>query len=286
VRTHTPGLDIPRRVLPIEIITMNITTWEIPDSPPRRPAGNTPIVLAVGVFDGVHQGHQELLRRVVHYAQEIPAAVPAVLTFDPNPAAVIRPVLFPGSLMTFPERMARIGAFGIQEAVVVSFSPAFAAMPGPVFLEYMDILFPDLRRIVVGYNFHLGHDRDVSAEDLKERMSRPGVRVDIVPALKDNEHSISSSRIRRAITDGDLTTAARLLGRPYGISVAAGGDQLSSGVSQLLPPPGCYQCTVSGEDQSREGMMEITDDGRLRWEPRITRTQHVIPRSKVDVCYS
>lgn len=273
---------------------VNLTAWGVPDAPPKNPVGDGPVVLAVGVFDGVHRGHQELLRRVVRYASAIPSAVPAVLTFNPNPAAVIRPAAFPGSIMTFQDRIARIGAFGIRHAVVVGFSPAFAAMPGGIFLEYVSAIFPDLRRIVVGYNFHLGHDRDVGAEELQKWMARPGVgpivrpgvRVDIVPALKDNEHSISSSRIRRAITAGDLSTAERLLGRPFGISVTENGEQETPYTPQLLPPPGCYQCTVSGEDLSREGMMEITADGTLRWEPRITSIQHVIPRSKVDGCYS
>lgn len=262
---------------------MKTALWEDPDYPPRSHYSHLPISLAVGVFDGVHLGHQQLLRRAVSDALRLGHGVPAVLTFDPNPATVVRPDSFPGFLSPLRERLSLFSSFGIRESVIVRFSSRFATMSGPEFLERILHVFPSLQLMVAGFNFHLGHNRDIGPQELTRRLNAHAIRVDIVPALKDNVDSISSSRIRRAVAAGDLETAAGLLGRPYRIAVVDDARGQSHDSSQLLPPPGAYSCTISGADSSREGMMEISDEGSLRWEPRITQTQYVIPRSKKDV---
>lgn len=258
---------------------MNIVHWTALQRLPAASASERPVSLAVGVFDGVHRGHQLLLQRAVSDARELDHGVPAVLTFDPNPAKILRPESFPGVLSTIAERLALFQRAGIEEVVVVRFSREFAATPGPLFLEGLHRVFPRLRLMVAGFNFRLGHNRDTGPEELETWFSRRGIRVDIVTSLKDNEDTISSSRIRRAVAAGDLETAARLLGRPYRIDVVPCVDSEDYFPEQLLPPPGRYYCTVNGEDFSREGMMEVSDEGILRWEPRITKTHYVIPRS-------
>lgn len=259
---------------------MKVIHWTALDDPPERTVPDRPVSLAVGVFDGIHRGHQRLLRRAVVDAGRLDHGIPAVLTFDPNPATIINPASFPGVLSTLAERLALFREFGIEEVVIVNFSHHFAVTPGAEFLERLLRVFPHLQLMVAGFNFHLGHNRDTGPEELKTWFNARGIRVDIVPALKDNVDSISSSRIRRAVAAGDLGRATRLLGRPYRIDVVPCVDSEDYFPEQLLPPPGRYVCTVSGEDFSREGMMEISDEGILRWEPRITKTHYVIPRSK------
>jgi len=114
-------------------------------------------------------------------------------------------------------------------------------------------------------------------------MHHRGVRVDIVPALKDNDESISSSRIRRAIAVGDLKLAALLLGRPYTVAVEGALPFHRDECSQLLPPAGSYFCTFVREDSNREGMIRISADGTLRWEPLLTETKYVLLRRTAHV---
>lgn len=253
----------------------SIRYWEDPERPPEPANPGHAVSLALGVFDGVHRGHQRLLHRVVYDAEALYRGRPAVLTFEPNPAAVFQGPDYPGNLTTLEYRLELFKRFGIEEVMIIRFSRRFAALSGPGFLDLLIRAFPELRLMVVGYNFRLGHNQDMNGSLLAQWMSAHGIRVDIVPALKDNEQSISSSRIRRAIAAGDLEEAEALLGHPYRISVAADPPQ-------LLPPPGRYRCTIVGEASSREGMMEISDEGTLQWEPRITPTYYVIPRSIAD----
>ena len=260
---------------------MTILRWEEPETPPVAHLIDRPVSLAVGVFDGVHRGHQGLLQRAVTDAERLGHGVPAVLTFDPNPATIVYPESFPGILSTPEERLTLFKQFGIEEVIIVRFSPAFAVTPGPVFLQRILEIYPGLRLVVAGFNFHLGHNRDTGPRELTHQLATRGIRVDIVPALKDNEDSISSSRIRRAVATGDLEKAAALLGRQYRIFIAPGAHSNTCRPVQLLPPPGTYSCTLAGEGSSREGMMEISDEGILRWEPRITQIHYVIPRSRI-----
>ncbi len=263
-------------------MSIPVTYWTDPDAPPDGFPTRRPVSLAVGVFDGVHRGHQELLKRAVDDAAQLDDGIPAVLTFDPNPARLVRPDSYLGDLSTVGERMHRFAESGIEEAIVVSFSTAFASMSGYAFLERILHLFPHLQLMVVGFNFHLGHNRDVHAEELARWMGRRGIRVDIVQALKDNVDSISSSRIRRAVAAGDLGNAAAMLGRPYTVAVDGQLPSHRNECSQLLPPVGRYPCTFVHEGFSREGMMGVAENGTLAWEPRTENTRYVILRSTTD----
>jgi riboflavin kinase/FMN adenylyltransferase len=216
-------------------------------------------------------------------AQTLEHGIPAVLTFDPNPARLVRPDSYLGDLTTIHDRMHYFADYGVEEAIVVAFSPPFAAMSGYSFLERILALFPHLQLMVVGFNFHLGHNRDIHATELARWMGDRSVRVDIVQALKDNDDSISSSRIRRAVAAGDLGHAAAMLGRPYIVSINGRLPSHRSECSQLLPPAGDYRCTVVHEESSREGMMRVVGDGTLEWEPRAEHTHYVILRSTIDV---
>lgn len=258
-------------------MTTSLRYWTSFRDIPWPPSETGPTSLALGVFDGVHRGHQELLRRVIAEAEQTPRGRAGVLTFEPNPAGFLFPDSFPGALSLLSERVEEFQRFGFSDVVVVEFSREFADLPGTVFLERFLEIFPHLESVVVGFNFHLGHNRDVDSRALRTWLQGRGIRVDIVPALKDNDDSISSSRIRRAVAAGDLAVASRLLGRPYRIAVSGVGGVRTGASAQLFPPPGRYRCTLVGEDSSREGMMEISENGNLWWEPQIDQIHYVIP---------
>ena len=262
---------------------MRLHRWVDPCHITGPVISGVPVNLALGVFDGVHRGHQELLRRAVTAARRHPGGISTVLTFDPNPAAVLRPDLFPGNVSTMNQRLAEFRRFEIDETVVIRFSREFSLLPGERFLQNLITAVPALKTVVVGYNFHMGHNRDVGAEKLKDWLSTDGIRVDIVPALKDNDDSISSSRVRRAIATGDLGQVGIMTGRPYTIEVGKSPPKTRQECRQLLPPAGVYVCTFLTGGSSREGMMEISESGDIQWEPRITKNHSVIPRRRVDV---
>lgn len=254
--------------------------WEDPASPPPPIQAEQPIHLAIGVFDGVHRGHQELITRVVTAG---PLRTPAVVIFAPSPAEVLQEREHLGMISTVDQRVAWLGEAGIERVIRIRFSCAFAGIPGRVFLEQLISTIPGLQQIVVGFNFRLGRGRDVTPDIFAQWMGERGIRVDIVPALKDNEQSISSSRVRRAIASGDLVAAERMLGRPFALSFSGDLPGRRERCYQILPPPGTYQCTYHTEDHNREGMMVIAESGYIHWEPRITGKITVIPRRTVNV---
>ncbi len=267
-------------------VNVPLNFWDDPDHPPDGFPSSRPVSLAVGVFDGVHRGHRELLKRAVADAGQLDHGIAAVLTFDPNPSRLLHPETYLGDLSTRNLRLEFFAQSGIEEVLVVHFNERFAAIPGRIFLEKIMDLFPYLRLVVVGFNFHIGHNRDVHAAELSRWMSRRGVRVDIVPALKDNNESISSSRIRRAVAVGDLELAATLLGRPYTVATDGVLPSHRSECHQLLPPPGTYNCLYVREDSNREGMIRVSEDGTLQWERALNDIQYVLLRraSHVNDC--
>jgi riboflavin kinase/FMN adenylyltransferase len=257
-----------------------VLDWKAPAALPPLVLPDLPVNLAIGVFDGVHRGHQELIKRVV--TPDSPG-FPLVVTFAPSPAEVLHHREHQGMISTVEQRINWLGQAGVKMVIRIHFSQSFARIPGPIFLEYLASAIPGIRQVVVGFNFALGRDRDVTPEILSQWMGERGIRVDIVPALKDNELSISSSRVRRAIASGDLLAAKRMLGRPFSLAFAEELPTTRQQCYQILPPAGTYRCTYIWEDHSREGMMAIAESGDIHWEPRITGKIRVIPRRIADV---
>ncbi len=258
-----------------------VIEWQAPDDQPSSFPVGKPVSLAIGVFDGVHRGHQELIKRTVG-ASERSAGQSWIISFDPNPARLTRPASYVGDLTTPTQRALRFGAMGVDAMLLIRFSPEFARVSGYRFLESLCHFFPRLETVVVGYNFHLGYRRDVHAEEASVWFSERRVRVDIVEALTDNSGSISSSRIRRAVAAGDLEQAHELLGRPYCVAVDGRLPSHRNNSEQVLPPAGTYHCTYHGPDHSREGMMGIHNDGVLVWERSELPISFVTLRRKLD----
>ncbi|CAN5884491.1 bifunctional riboflavin kinase/FAD synthetase [soil metagenome] len=172
-------------------------------------------VVALGNFDGVHIGHQRVLRRAVEVAQEVGEAVVAA-TFHPHPRSVLRPGSEPKLLTTMELRSEALLRFGADEVRVIRFDRALANKSPEEFVQ--DVLIGELMAgsVVVGENFRFGHKASGGVEDLSHLMDDRGGNVYTVTVREVNgEKEINSTRIRELIAAGEVSGAARLLGRPY-----------------------------------------------------------------------
>jgi riboflavin kinase/FMN adenylyltransferase len=172
-----------------------------------------PAAVAIGVFDGVHAGHQELLRRTIATAREL-GVKSAVLTFHPHPACVVAPERAPKLLYTPEERCRLLTEQGIDEVLVLPFNQAVASMPPEEFASGLLRTVFDARAILVGENFRFGCARagDISTLANLGFLTRP------LPAVTRRGLVVSSSEIRKRVEAGEVSKAARLLGRCYAIT--------------------------------------------------------------------
>jgi riboflavin kinase / FMN adenylyltransferase len=180
------------------------------------PADLGPTAVTIGVFDGVHQGHRALLGRV---AEEAAARglLPGAITFDRHPMAVVRPGSHPKLLSTLCQRVALLGDSGMKFVLVLPFTPKLSRMAAEEFAVKVLLEAVSARVVVVGANFRFGH-RATGDSRLIAELARPR-EVDVVAVSLDTEagEAVSSTRIRSALADGDVETAARLLGRPFAV---------------------------------------------------------------------
>ncbi len=172
-----------------------------------------PLHLAIGVFDGVHVGHQALIRRLVEGAQAGRATAVAA-TFDPLPIQVLAPGAPPSALSDASERVELLTLAGADAVVVFRYDAAFAAIKARDFVARVSEA-GDVRRVVVGQDFRYGHGREGDVVLLRELGARHGFDVDVVPPVEAAGAVVSSTRIRNLLLAGRVEEAASLLGRPY-----------------------------------------------------------------------
>lgn len=178
------------------------------------PAG--PLHVAIGVFDGVHLGHQMLVRQLVAGARAA-GATPVVATFDPLPGQALSQDPPASTLADAPERCALLEQAGAEAIVIFTFDHAFSQQSAEEFIKRVTAA-GDVKRIVVGVDFQFGHGREGAVTTLKALGERHGFAVSVVEPIALGGPVISSTRIRQAVREGDLATAQALLGRPYSVS--------------------------------------------------------------------
>lgn len=182
-------------------------------------------VLAVGNFDGVHLGHQAILRQVVERAREIGGTALA-MTFDPHPVKVLFPDR-PLSLLTSLQQKARLmEALGIDRLLCLPFTLEFSEQKPTEFIENILCRAIRVQEVYVGRNFAFGHGREGTAEDLKRIGQSLGMKVSIIEPVLVNGTMVSSSRIRKLLLEGQVSAAGELLGRAYELEgTVVGGDR-------------------------------------------------------------
>ena len=198
-------------------------------------------VVTIGTFDGVHRGHRRLLDQAVQRGRELNLPVTGV-TFEPVPAAVLRPDAFAGRISTPAEKLKRLAEAGLAEVVVIPFTTDLSRWSPEQFMTWLREK-TGLRELWVGEEFALGKDRAGTVDRLTEIGADLGFRVVAVPRLTNGAEVVSSSRVRSAVMSGDVATARRLLGRPFRVTgeVVHGqhlGREIGFPTANVAPPPG------------------------------------------------
>ena len=175
-----------------------------------------PTVLTLGVFDGLHLGHQRIMQTVVERSKAANAVATAI-TFDPHPRAVLHPDSAPPLLQTLDQRLANFEVLGIEQAIVIAFDREFAAQPAEDFLTNIVHDRLHAKEVYLGKGFAFGKNRGGNI-DLLRRMSKElGFFADEVEEVTLRGKRISSSKIRGLLAEGKINLARRMLGRPYGV---------------------------------------------------------------------
>lgn len=219
-----------------------------------------PSAIALGLFDGVHVGHQEILRRTLTVAEKVSLPA-AVFSFQNHPKAVLGngPEGAPRLLVPPKRREELLRAFGMSEVLMPEFTREWAETPAETFAREFLAETLRVRHVVVGFNYCFGRRAEGRARDLQGFGERHGFGVEIVPPFLLDGEEVSSTRIRLAIQAGDLASANRLLGRPHELSgtVIRGdgrGVRLGYPTANLAPdlppllPPGVYAVEVQGAE--------------------------------------
>jgi riboflavin kinase/FMN adenylyltransferase len=227
-------------------------------------------VVTSGTFDGVHVGHQKILNRLREVALKHGGET-VVITFWPHPRLVLHPEDRSLKLLnTFEEKAELLKEQGIQHLVRIPFTKEFSQLTSEEFIQKILVQTIGTKKLVIGYDHRFGHNREGSFEQLKLNAPRYGFDVEEIPRQDVDHVAVSSSKIRKALEEGDLETASHLLGQPYSLTgrVVVGdriGRQLGYPTAnididthyKLIPADGIYAVTVVHGRALYKGMLYI-----------------------------
>jgi len=257
-------------------------------------------VLAIGNFDGIHLGHQAILKQAVELAAKT-GAVATALTFEPSPLKVLRPESAPKRISTPEQRLAWFRAVDVESAVVLPFTIELSKLTPQEFIERILVRELQVRAVLVGENFRFGHKQAGDTALLSQLGLANGFAVIALAPVSAHGEVVSSTVIRREIAAGDVAQAGRLLGRPY---VLTGEIVSGTGTGrkftfptlnlkpdqELLPAPGVYitRTLLDGETNSRRSVTNIgvrpTFDGTtLTIETHLLAFNENIAPSRVEL---
>jgi len=220
-------------------------------------------VLTLGNFDGVHLGHQRIIRKVVERAKVLKCAS-AVFTFEPHPLKVVSPGASPPLIASPEEKIELIASLGPDVLILAKFTKGFAEKHPREFVD--EFIVPmDVKEVWVGHDFSFGKGKAGTVTHLKSLGTELGFKVNMIPACKKGGHIVSSSRIRALVKSGEVKKAAGLLGRDFSIKGAVVKGKragISIGFptanikvrSELVPGRGVYAAYVTVENLSKKSL--------------------------------
>jgi riboflavin kinase/FMN adenylyltransferase len=222
-------------------------------------------VVTIGTFDGVHLGHQEILRRIIELSRKNHGET-ALVTFWPHPRFVLNPEENDLKLLsTFDEKAENLRKIGLDHLIKIEFTEAFSQWSSEKFIQEILLQAIGIKKLVIGYDHHFGKNREGSFEHLKAHASRYGFTVEEIPRQDIDDVAISSTKIRHALLTGDVKEAAQFLGRPYSVKGDKIGRTLgypTANISvdaryKLIPTDGSYAVTIAVNEITYNGMLNI-----------------------------
>jgi riboflavin kinase/FMN adenylyltransferase len=261
----------------------------------NSPSGTT---ITIGNFDGIHLGHQRILRQVVQTACSSNTSS-LVLTFDPHPMSVLHPSRAPNLITPFEEKVALIQKAGINFLLILPFNPSLALLSGREFVESILLRHLQLRHIFIGKNFHFGHHRSGNNLLLEQMGGEHGFEVHSLPEVVIRKERVSSTWIRRLIQSGRISLANRLLGRFYSLrGQIIRGDGLGGRLlfptlnlqvqNDILPKAGVY-VTLSRFNQQQIpsvtniGIRPTVEGKSLTVETHLLNTNLTEPPERMEI---
>jgi riboflavin kinase/FMN adenylyltransferase len=229
--------------------------------------GSRKICVAIGVFDGVHLGHQQIIRQTVADARQHDALA-LVVTFDRHPSAIVAPDRVPPQIFSRAQKLRAIESLGADALLEIHFDKTFSEQSGETFIRELARDPGKIHSVCVGADFVFGHQRSGDVALLKKLGGEIGFQVHGLAAVSLDGQAVSSTRIREAIRAGHLYAASQMLGRPYAIcgEVVAGdqiGRQLGFPTANLdaanlvLPPNGVYAACTKLKGQFYRAALNI-----------------------------
>lgn len=230
-------------------------------TPPQK------VCVAIGVFDGVHLGHQQVIRQTITDARQHTAQAVAI-TFDRHPSAVVAPERTPPLIYSLSQKLRVLAALGIDATFLIRFDRAFSLQTGEDFIRSLAQDIGRIYSICVGSNFTFGHKRAGNVALLKTLGQNFNFAVHGLAAVSLDGKIVSSTRIREAIRNGHVDAASQMLGRPYAIAGnVVKGDQLGRKLGfptanlevngLVLPPAGVYAAHAQVRDRTYQAVVNI-----------------------------
>jgi riboflavin kinase/FMN adenylyltransferase len=240
-------------------------TIHFPDD--SRPGWLVHPVIALGNFDGLHRGHLKIIERVKRGAAEH-GGTPMAMTFDPHPPRIVRPDKAPPLLMTKAQRIEALHKAGVQCVAVVRFTKELSHWDADIFVRKVLVDWLRVSEVWVGANFLFGHERTGTFSVLRGLGQSYGFRADKIDPVRYKDFVVSSTRIRRLVTEARMDEAAALLGRPYFVdgTIVEGkrrGRELGFPTAnletrnELVPPNGVYATIMTIDGVVRGGVTNI-----------------------------
>jgi len=226
-----------------------------------------PLFLAIGVFDGVHLGHQAVISTSAQHARAA-NGTPVVVTFDPHPEKVLRPKTAPHLLTATPHKIALIRDLGVAHLLIITFDKQFAATEPEEFVHELVEHSKSLREICVGHEWSFGKNRRGNLKLLNQFGARFDFGVVGIPPVTANGELVSSTTIRKAVETGDLAKAAQMLGREYTVlGTVVSGDNRGKKIgfptanlsahNEQFPPNGVYFAEAKLEGVIYPGVVNL-----------------------------
>jgi riboflavin kinase/FMN adenylyltransferase len=209
---------------------MRVLAWRDFIAGPRF---SRPSAVTVGVFDGVHRGHQALLRRIAAQGLD-----PVVVSFRQNPRLLFDRASYPGDISSLGQKLSLFESLGAACTILIDFSRDFSRLSGREFIDFL-AAYGNMAYIAVGVHFRCGHGLDADAAFVKRISERNGASAELVEPVREGGGPISSSRIRAAIRAGDLADAEACMGRAF---------TLECGPGRVVPADGAYRAVVAGRE--------------------------------------